>query len=55
MTFKEKTKTVSNKFEQNKAQYYLYRQPAKISALLSVKVSNYDFFTGEDFYPRKDC
>ena len=55
MTFKEKTKTVNNKIEQNKAQYYLYRQPAKISALLSVKVSNYDFFTGEDFYPRKDC
>ena len=33
MTINEKIKTISNKIEQNKAQYDLGRQTAKISAL----------------------
>ena len=38
---------------QNKAQYDLYRQTAKISALLSRNVSKYEFLTGKDVLPEK--
>ena len=49
-----KTYLISNKIEQNKAQYNLDRQTAKISALLSGNVSKYEFLTGKDVLLEKD-
>ena len=43
MSIIEKTKTIDNKIEQNKGQYNLERQTAKISALSSGNVSKYEF------------
>ena len=43
MTAGEKTKTIDNKIEQNKAQHDLVRQTAKISALSSGNTSKYEF------------
>ena len=48
MTINEKIKTIENKIEQNKAQYDLDRQHAKISALSSGNVNKYEFLTGKD-------
>ena len=48
MTINEKIKTIENKIEQNKAQYDLDKQHAKISALSSGNVSKYEFLTGKD-------
>ena len=50
----EKIKTVHNKMEQNKAQYNLDGQTAKISALLSENVGKYKLLTGEDILPGKE-
>ena len=44
MSISGKVKTMVNKIEQNKAQYSLDRQNAKISALSSENVSKYEFF-----------
>ena len=41
MTVNEKINTVDNKIEKNKAQYNLYRQTPKISALSSENVGKY--------------
>ena len=54
MTTSEKIKTIDNKVEQNKAQYDLDRETAKISALSSRNVSKYEFLTGKDVLPEKD-
>ena len=54
MTAIEKIKTVDNKIKQKKAQYYLDRQTAKISALLSGNVYKYEFVTDQDVLPEKD-
>ena len=54
MTDSEKIKTINKKIEQNKAQYDLDRQTAKISALSSGNVSKYEFSTGEDVLPEKE-
>ena len=54
MSISEKIKTINNKIEQNKAQYNLDRQTAKISALSSGNVSKYKFLTGKDVSPEKD-
>ena len=54
MSISEKIKTIDNKIEQNKIQYDLDRQTAKISALSSVNVSKYGFLTGKDVLPEKD-
>ena len=43
MTVSEKIKTIDNKIEQNKAQYYLNRQTAKISTLSSGNDGKYEF------------
>ena len=43
MTVSEKIKAIDNKIEQNKAQYSLDRQTAKISALSSRNISKYEF------------
>ena len=54
MSISEKIKVIKNKIEQNKAQYILDRQTAKISALSSGNVSKYEFLTDKDVLPEKD-
>ena len=54
MSISEKIKTINYKIEQNKAQYNLDRQTAKISVLSSGNVSKYEFLTGKDILPEKD-
>ena len=54
MSISEKMKAINNKIQQNKAQYNLDRQTAKISALSSRNVSKYEFLTGKDVLPEKD-
>ena len=54
MIVDEKIKTIDNKIYQNKAQYNLDRQNAKISALSSGNVSKYKFLTGKDVFPEKE-
>ena len=54
MDINEKIKTIDKKTEQNKAQYNLNRQTAKLSALSLGIVSKYEFFTGKDVLPEKD-
>ena len=53
MSISEKIKTINNKIEQNKGQYKLDRQTAKISALSSGNVSKYEFLTGKDVLSEK--
>ena len=50
----KKIKVVYKKIEQNKSQYNLDRQTAKISPLSSRNVSKYEFLTGKDVFPEKD-
>ena len=54
MTVKEQIKILDNKIRQNKADYDLYRQNAKISALSSGKLDKYEYLTGEDLGYRPD-
>ena len=54
MSISDKMKAINNKMEQNKAQYDLDRQTAKISALSSGNVSKYKFLTAKDLLPEKD-
>ena len=54
MSISKKIKANNNKIKQNKAQYDLDRQIAKISALSSGNVSKYEFLTGKDVLPEKD-
>ena len=54
MSISEKIKAINNKIQQNKTQYNLDRQTAKISALSSGNVSKYEFLTDKDVLPRKD-
>ena len=54
MTVSKKIKTVDNKIEQNKAQYDLDGQNAKVSASSSANVTKYEFLTGKDVLPEKD-
>ena len=44
----KKIKAINNKIEENKTQYDLDRQTAKIFALLSGNVSKYEFLNGKD-------
>ena len=53
MSISDKTKTINNEIEQNQAQCDLNRPTAKISALLSGNVNEYDFLVGEDVLPEK--
>ena len=48
MSISEKIKAINDKTQQNKAQYDLDRQTAKISALSSGNVSKYEFLTEKD-------
>ena len=50
MSISEKIKTTDDKIEQNKGQYNLHRQTAKISALSSGNVGKYASSTGTMFY-----
>ena len=54
MSISGKIKAINNKIEQNKAQYNLGRQTAKISPLSSGNVSKYEFLTGKHALPEKD-
>ena len=54
MSIIEKITAINYKNEQNKVRYYLDRQTAKISALLSENVSKYEFLTGKDSLLEKD-
>ena len=54
MSISEKIKAINNKIEQNKAQYDLNRQTAKISALSSGNVTKYEFLTQKDVLVGKD-
>ena len=54
MTIKEQTKILDNKIKQNQADYDLYRQNAKVSALSPGKLDKYEYLTGEDLGYRPD-
>ena len=53
MSISEKIKAINNKIEQNKLQYNLDRQTARISAFLSGNVSKYEFLTSKDVSQEK--
>ena len=55
MTIKEQIKNLDNKIRQNEADYDLYRQNAKISALSSGELKKYEYLTGEDLGYRPDA
>ena len=55
MSISDKIKAIKNKIKQNKAQYNLDRQTAKISALSSRSVTKYEFLTVKMFYQKKTC
>ena len=54
MTLKEQIMVLDNRIKQNQADYDLYRQNAKISALSSGKLDKYEYLTGEDLGYRPD-
>ena len=54
MSIRDKIKPINNKIQQNKAQYNLDRQTAKISALSSETVSKYEFLPGKDVLPENN-
>ena len=54
MTIKEQIKILDNKIMQNQADYDLYGQNAKMSALSSGKLDKYEYLTGEDLGYRPD-
>ena len=43
--------TINDKIRDEKLQYDIHREAAKISALSSGKIHNYDYPTGEDILP----
>ena len=46
MTVNRKKKTINNKIKQNKSQYDLDREMAKILVLSSGSIGKYEFLTG---------
>ena len=54
MTFSNKIKICNNKIRQNKAQYSLDRQTAKMLALSWKNGGKYKFLTGEYVLPKKE-
>ena len=54
MTIKEQIKILDDKIKQNKADYDLYRQNAKMSALSSGELDKYEYLTGENLGYRAD-
>ena len=55
VTVSKKIKTIDKKIEQNKAQYKLGRQTARVSSLSSRNVSSFFLERAKTFYQRKDC
>ena len=55
MTVSKKIETIDNKTEQNKAEYDLDKQNAKISLISSGNIGKYKFLTEEDIFPEKIC
>ena len=54
MTAKEQLRILDNKIRQNKADYDLYRQNAKISALSSGELDKYEYLTEKDLGYKPD-
>ena len=54
MSVSEKKWAINKKIKQNKAQYNLDKQTAKISDLSSRNVSKHEFLTDKDVLPEKD-
>ena len=54
MSINEKIKTIDNKIKQRKTQYDLDKQTAEISALSSINVSKYEFFTSKNVLPKNN-
>ena len=54
MTINEEGKILNDKIKQNQADYDLYRQTAKISALSSGKLDKCEYLTGEDLGYKPD-
>ena len=54
MSISGKIKSINNKIEQNKAQYDLDGQTAKISDLSSGNVSKYKFLIKKDVLPERN-
>ena len=54
MIVSEKIKAINSEIEQNKFQYDLDRETAKIYALSFGNVSKYDFQTGKEISHKKD-
>ena len=54
MSISEKIKAIDNKIKQNKGQYDLEKQTARISALSSRNVSKHEILTGKDVLPEND-
>ena len=54
MTLTDQVKIFDNKIKANKAQYGLYREAAKISALLNGELDKYEYLTGEDLGYKPD-
>ena len=52
MSVSEKIKTINHKIEENKAQYDLGRQTAKISAISTKNVSKCEFSAGKNVLPK---
>ena len=48
MTLTEQVKIIGDKIKANKAQYELYREAAKTSALSSGELEKYEYLIGED-------
>ena len=55
MSISEKIKAINNKIEQNKGQYDLDRQTAKITTLSTGNVSKYRLLTVKDIYQKTTC
>ena len=43
--------TIDNKIIDEKLQYYINREAAKMSALSSGKIDKYEYLTGEEIFP----
>ena len=54
MTLTEQFKILDDKIRENKAQYELDREAAKISALSSGELEKYEYLTGEDLEYKPD-
>ena len=54
MSISGKIKTIDNKIQQNKAQWNLRKQTAKISVLSSRNVNRYRFLISKDVLLKKD-